>query len=414
MCYILHILVNDIFMNIFISKNRVIHSMSVPIACTAFVLLVLSALSLLLDFDSNLIISFAYSAICPGFIALYYIKNHKTSLCLSSAVLLLNLLYYALSGEVLGLGFITLYSALLIVLIKKLDLFYAFILSVLLSVMFAVILFLLASPFQKLLNLLAATLYNKPTLFGVVNNVYSMLFGNELGNLIYHKSYGGAVFSEGEIVSGVISSFLNKPDAPSGSVSAFLTGQYFTNIFLPIGIFLALFSRIKEHYLLPFSLTMLLSIVFGNNILLGVFLFFYNPFLYFGYLLTVFICYLVPRLMHLSIGFAHHASLFELISYGNNWVYFILIGFVLTVMMYFVCILVLSKYDLASKRYFPKEVKALVNALGGERNIINIDQAKLYVTNPNLIDVLKVDCEIKGNEITLIDSDLELLYDYFS
>lgn len=402
-------------MNIFISKNRVINPLSIPVSCTAFAAFLLCILSLFLpNTDYGLIISLMFSALCTVFITLYYTNDSKLSACLCSCVVLSDILFYTLCSTYFGIGFITLYAVALALGFKKNELEYSFIGASVIAVALPVLLYLLKAPINALMSLLAATLAQKPTLFGAVNNAYSMMFDGRLGEMIYFKGYSGSYLINNEIVSGVINSFLSRPDNPPKSTSEFLTGQYYANLFLPVGIYIALFSRIKNNFILPFTLTLALSVIFGSNVLFCVLLFFYNPFIYFGYLLAVAVGYLVPRFMHLAVGFERSASIIELFKYADSRLYFILIGVVLVVMMYFICILILSKYDLASKRYYPKEVRYLINALGGERNIINIENAKLYVSNPNLINVLKVDCEIKGNEVTLIDNDLELLYDYFS
>lgn len=88
-------------------------------------------------------------------------------------------------------------------------------------------------------------------------------------------------------------------------------------------------------------------------------------------------------------------------------------GFVIAVMTYFLFQIVISKFDIEKKKLLPKEVKKIVVALGGEKNIERIKMDKLYVKNPNLIDVLKLDCDINGNEITLHYGDLELIKEYF-
>ena len=66
-----------------------------------------------------------------------------------------------------------------------------------------------------------------------------------------------------------------------------------------------------------------------------------------------------------------------------------------------------------NQKYYPREVKALVKALGGERNIVSLDGEVLTVRNPNLIDIIKVDCDIHQDKVTLIEKDYEILKDYF-
>lgn len=396
-------------MNIFVSKNRVINPLSIPITCLAFAMLFLCALSYFVKVDVELVSSLSFSAICPAFVVHYYTNDYKLSLALSFCIALSNALIYNLCNAYLGYGAIVLLSVAICFICKGFSLKNAFVFGFFAVLVFVITCYVSYPYIKELFILLARTFSKKPTLFGIVNNAYSMLFDSSISNLIYYKSYGSASFQNGELVVGVANAFSVLPR----KASEFQTGQYFANIFLPAGVFFALYSRIKDNYFLPFAFSLILSTVFGVNSLFCTFLFFFNPFVFFGYLFTVGCSYLVPRLMNLSIGFKHSASLIELFKYGNNWVYFILVGVLLAVLMYFVCTFVLSRYDLSSKRYFPREVRTLVEALGGEKNIVKINNGRLYVVNPNLINVLRVDCEINSNEITLIDTELNLLIEHF-
>ena len=72
-----------------------------------------------------------------------------------------------------------------------------------------------------------------------------------------------------------------------------------------------------------------------------------------------------------------------------------------------------SRFDIMNGRYLPKHIKALVTALGGEDNLLKIDGDTLLVKNPNLIDILKIDCEIRQNAVSLYKDELELIKEYF-
>jgi hypothetical protein len=139
----------------------------------------------------------------------------------------------------------------------------------------------------------------------------------------------------------------------------------------------------------------------------------YNPVLYFSYLILIFISYFVSSLLDIRIGFINNGSIIELFKYGNDWFYFILAGVVIAFLSYFTSKLVTSNFDFQNKSILPKEIRKIVKALGGEDNIVKIFRNKVYVENPNLIDIIKLDCEIHENEITLCFDDLELLKEYF-
>ena len=147
--------------------------------------------------------------------------------------------------------------------------------------------------------------------------------------------------------------------------------------------------------------------------MLLVFLLFYNPLIFAGFIFVGGVGYFVASLVDIRIGFSTFASVFNLFRYGRSIGYFLLVGFVLAVLMYFVVQIVVTKFDMDNQKYYPKEVRRLVKSLGGERNIENLENGVLTVRNPNLIDILKVDCEIRQNTVILIDNDYNLLKEYF-
>jgi hypothetical protein len=147
--------------------------------------------------------------------------------------------------------------------------------------------------------------------------------------------------------------------------------------------------------------------------MLSLFIFLYNPVLYFCYLILIAISYLIPILLDIRIGYVDNATIVELFKYANNYFYFILSGVVIALLSYFVFRLVVLKYDFQSKVIYPKEVNYIVKALGGTENIITVSRNKVIVQNPNLINILNLDCEIHENEITLLYDDLQLLKEFF-
>ena len=86
--------------------------------------------------------------------------------------------------------------------------------------------------------------------------------------------------------------------------------------------------------------------------------------------------------------------------------YFIIAGTVLAALTYFLFRIVITKYDFESKMILPRVTNKLVN-------IIKVENGSVIVSNPNLIDVLKVDCEIHENTVTLYYDDYLLLKEYY-
>lgn len=356
--------------------------------------------------------TFLFGILICGFIAYYETNNNKKAIISAFCFSTFDMIYFAFSQQHLGYLIAVIIALVNTCFLKKLDISYAFICLLLGGVVISISLGLSYQYIYEALKWFAGIISKKPAFFGVVNDVYSMVFGNELSELIYHKQYSGTSFINGKIYSGAVDIFEHTNKSPKISVARYLTGKYFVNIFCVLGAIIALYNKLSSRGQLGLILLGILSVLFGNSEPFSLFLFCYNPFMYFGYLFVVFICYLTPFLLKLKIGFINSASIFELLKYGNDWVYFLITGVLVLILTYFVLYFVLSKLDISESKIIPKDVKRLIIALGGERNIERIDGDDLYVKNPNLINILKVDCEIHHNKITLFKDDMDLLKDY--
>ena len=258
-----------------------------------------------------------------------------------------------------------------------------------------------------LVKSLAEFLAQKGALFGAVNSFYELAVSHTLSDFVYNTSFSGATVDMNGIQSGIKNIFTGR------GVAQLLSGKYLVNISLTFGVFAAMFKRLNPAQLSAFIPASALALIFGDTRMFCLFIIIYNPVLYVGYLFCVFICYLMPSLLDIRIGFKDNGSLFELFKYGEKWGYFIACALVLGVLAYFVSRLVFSRFYIMNGRYLPKHIKALVTALGGEDNLLKIDGDTLLVKNPNLIDILKIDCEIRQNAVSLYKDELELIKEYF-
>ncbi|MFR5876619.1 MAG: hypothetical protein ACLUFN_09025 [Eubacterium sp.] len=349
----------------------------------------------------------------PAFITFYHCENAKKAITSAFCVLLSDLVLYSLTLEHFSLLYIVILSFFCAGLSKKLDLIYFYLALLFGGMTMALIFGLLNDYFYELLKVFARFVQGKGSLFGVIENFYSIAFTDNFADLFYHKGYSESIIVNNRLTSGAIDIFSADTDSPRSVVSKYLTGKYLLNIFVTIGIFAALYSRFNKSEKYGFVLISLIALIFGDIKLLSLFILLFNPFLYLCYLVLVFICYLVPSMLDIRIGFIENGSIFELFKYGNNWFYFILTGVVIIFLTYFAFVLTLSKFDLQTRKFLPKEVKKIVAALGGDRNIERLTKDRVYVKNPNLIDILKLDCDIHENEITLEYDDLQLLKEYF-
>lgn len=403
-------------MNIFTSKDRLITRLKYPVAVLSVYMTAVHIFALVLpkiNFDTEVFASLLWSAACGAFVAFYEYKESAKSFVVSLSVLSVNAVFYLVTAHPLGLVVSTALTVLLVMLGKNLDFEYLVITSALSGVVVGIVFGLLDEPLQMYVKNFAYLIKGRAVLFGILNEVYTPLFGNHFSDLVYNTDCSAATLVGDKIVSGVQKIFLADIKNPLSSVAEYLTGKYFVNIFLVLGTAVALFKKTSKRYFFSFLLPCVLSVIFGDNSLLLVFLLFYNPLIFAGFVFVGGVGYFVAFLVDIRIGFSGFASVFNLFRYGRSIGYFLLVGFVLAVLMYFVVQIVVTKFDMDNQKYYPKEVRRLVKSLGGERNIENLENGVLTVRNPNLIDILKVDCEIRQNTVILIDNDYNLLKEYF-
>ena len=321
--------------------------------------------------------------------------------------------FFSLSNEHFGLVFAVFFAFAVSAVLSNLDLFYAFLLLLVSGVIIGLFFGFVYEYLFSLLKSFCAFLSKRALLFSFINNAYSLFFSDNLSELIYNKDYSGAVYFNDELVAGIRNIFLADTENPQMNVSLLMTGKYYVNIFVSTGMFAALYSKFNQKQLSALVLTYSLSLLFGDIKLFSLFILLYNPIVYLAFLALSFISYLVPRLLDIRIGFARNGSVIELFRYGQKWIYFIISGLIIAVMAYFLSQLVIARFDLQSRKMLPREVRKIVNALGGEKNIDKLTSDRLYVKNPNLINVLMLDCDIHENEITLHYGDFDLIKDYF-
>jgi hypothetical protein len=358
-------------------------------------------------------INLLFAIVVSYFVTYYECENAKKSIATSLSITVSDLIFYSISGVNFSLLLIIILSFLFSGLSKKLKLIYFYLVILISSIILSSLLSLIYPNLYDLLKLFANNFKGNGVLFGVINNFYSIAFSDNLEKLFYFTDYSTSVLINNKLITGVIDIFKSDINNPSIAVSEFLTGKYFISIFVTIGAFAFLFKKLNGNEKYAVLTLSLLSILFGDVRMLSLFIFLYNPVLYFCYLILIAISYLIPILLDIRIGYVDNATIVELFKYANNYFYFILSGVVIALLSYFVFRLVVLKYDFQSKVIYPKEVNYIVKALGGTENIITVSRNKVIVQNPNLINILNLDCEIHENEITLLYDDLQLLKEFF-
>ena len=385
--------------------KRVLKDFSLPMIYASALLCVIYALpQLKLKGAAELCFAF----LLPLFAVYFNLKSFKRGAAAGFSVFAADLIFFALSGIHFSIVFSAVAAVVTVYGFKRLRFEYAAVCVFLLSCTVSLALGTVYPYMYLILKEFTPFLAARGALFGAFNNFYSLFVSDSLSELVYHTSYSKAVLTQSGIKSGVMNS-LSSRDA-----AQLLAGKYFVNISLTAGAFAALYKKVGGRERTALISVCALALVFGDVRLLGLYLILYNPALYIAYLPAAFLSYLTASLLDLRIGFKENGSLIELFKYGEKWGYFIISAFVIGVLTYFLFRLVFSKFEINRGRYYPKSVRRILSALGGEDNIEKIEKGVLYVRNPNLSDVLRLDCEIEQNRVTLFPDELGVLSDYFS
>lgn len=420
-CIFLCVAANNAIMNMLLIKmKKLYHTLSYPLSITAVILLAVGVISIIpvakfseLAGHINSNLSQLLCVLLPGFIVYNECKNVKGSIMVSAFVLLLNMCCYGLLGWQLSIVIIVACTFLLLLGSRSDNVLLNAAAMLMLTVALLLLFFILHRPISSVISSLAAAIGSRGTLFALFENPLDLLLNSKFSSLIYFTDYSTAQIIDEKIVSGVINVFKADTANPSVTVARLLTGKYYVNIFITVGMYLYIFKRVGRRELNCITLLALLSVAFGNSTLFAFFILLYNPILYFAYLAVSGLSYLISSLVDIRIGFVGSASVFELIRYGNRWVYFILIGFVIGFISYLSAMIVNTKYPFQDKKIYPKEVKVIIGALGGGDNIERLTANRVIVKNPNLIDIIKLDCDVHQNEIKLLYDDFDLLKKYY-
>ncbi len=189
--------------------------------------------------------------------------------------------------------------------------------------------------YDDLIFFLAKKCQNSGVKFGFLNAFFNTLGLNDFENLIYHTSYGGTKYIDGQIISGAIDIFKSRKGTEECAM--FLSGKYLS-LFAALGIALSLKNNKAEIVIIT-----AFAIITGNlNVFLLTLLFLFPPY-YFIFLLFSFVSFFICNLVDVNSGFYFNGSLFEMIIQKDNLVYLFAIGFLICAVSYYFSRLVNEK-----------------------------------------------------------------------
>lgn len=401
-------------MNIFTSKKRIVNSFPIPIMIMSLYLFAVALLGLprFVELENGEVVeSLLWCAVCGGFFASKVSRDSVPTVVTLCGVLCECFAYYLLTGKALGFGVICISAYFAAKYLSELEMKYLLFVGVGCGFVLGVLLGAVNPLFERGVKALASLIGDNAFAFGALNETYTVLFGSLFSDLFYYKDFSTASIINERLITGAVNVFSQDTSNPASVTSTFLTGRYYATIFLPIGIYASLYKKLKDRFTTPLFLALLVSVLLGNNILFLIFVLFYNPFVFIAFSLCDAIASLGASLTDARVGFTVAPSVFEMVKNINDVGYFLAVGFVCTVLVFFASKYAVEKYDFDSYKPIAPCVKKLVDALGGKENIEKIDSDCVIVYNPNLINILKIDCDICENRIMLSEDDLKTLSD---
>ena len=351
------------------------------------------------------------SVFFPFYIVFSDTKNTQKGIIAAFCTVSSDIVYYSFSGHFFSILFSVILGVISLKIIKDMRLSFAIVSLFVSFVLFAFAAGLAYPLLSEYLKAFASLLTERGYAFGSVKNLFDLAVSDSLSDFFYHTSFAKTVVAGGKAVSGAVDIF--KENAVADVISQYLTGQYFVSIFITIGLIFSICKSLNENEKYALIAVSVCAVISGDVRLFSLFILLYNPLIYIAYLFIIAGAYLISALLKLSVGFENAPSLVELIKNGNSWGYFLITGFVLSLTAYFLSRLIISKFNLSHGSYYPKDVRIIVSMLGGARNIQKAENGKIFVRNPNLVNILMLDCNIKGNNVLLNEDEYELIKEYF-
>lgn len=247
-------------------------------------------------------------------------------------------------------------------------------------------------------------------LFGFLNNIFELI-SPDFKLLVYEKSYGGALFLDGSVVTGAKNIYAASSGATA--VSTFLSGR-FIQLFAVPGIAMAIAEVLKDGKKRGFIVLAVCCVLSGNTSILYLYILLESPFLFLSGAFIAGVSYLAASLLDFSAGFAYSGGAAELImNFGGNFL-LLVVGIVITVLSYFVFRYSIIKYDVSESEnlYIPQRLKNVVEALGGVHNIIRLVDNGIEVRNIKKVNTLKLSGEMKENIFVTDDPEVVALGEY--
>lgn len=248
-------------------------------------------------------------------------------------------------------------------------------------------------------------------LFGGGDFLLTLFDIDSLRETFFHKSYGGSLLFNGELVTGVKDLFSEGYEGKQ--VSLYLSGHYYM-LFAVCGIGAALAAQLSGGRRSALIITAVCAVLSGNVYIFLLFIFFESPFLFLAAAALNVLSYITAYALDIGCGYIFNGSVFEMLINLNRGVYLFAGGVVFIAIGFFVTKFVTEKHSLSDcfNTYIPQRLRELVENLGGVNNIIGFRNGALEVRNPKLVNTLKLECTVEENAVKSDDVLFGELQDY--
>lgn len=248
------------------------------------------------------------------------------------------------------------------------------------------------------------------TMFGVLNTLLRPLSA-AFEQPVYLHSAGGAVWLDGQILTGAKTIFAAKPD--SLATALFLSGNGLQLFLLP-GFACTLADCGKARSKATLALFTVGCVLSGHTELFTLFLALESPFLLLAFAGLTGGCYLVSALLGLHWGFLQNGGIVEFLLHNSSGALPYLVGVTFFVLAYFVSRYTVVRYGIAEHScvWLPKDLRPLVQELGGLQNILAIENDGVQVRNSKRVNTLLLEGELKEDRFITDDPQIQTLKEY--
>ena len=246
--------------------------------------------------------------------------------------------------------------------------------------------------------------------FGVLNTLLRPLSG-AFEQPVYLHSAGGTVWLNGQILTGAKNIFAAKPDRLATAL--FLSGKGLQLFLLP-GFALTLADCGKTRSKAALALFTVGCVLSGHTELFTLFLALESPFLLLAFAGLTGGCYLGSALLNLHWGFLQNGGIVEFLLHNSSGALPYLVGVTFCVLAYFVSRYTVVRYGIAEHScvWLPKDLRPLVQELGGLQNILAIENDGVQVRNSKRVNTLLLEGELKEDRFITDDPQIQALKEY--